>query len=90
MNKKDFAKINRKKIDFIYSRMDKRQPVMTLYLDMSKAFDYVNHEILARKLEIDGIRGNTLDLLKYYLSDRTQITQVSRITLATKTSSEKC
>ena len=44
--------------------------VMTL--DMSAAFDLVNHDILLRKLEIYGIEADTVGWLECYLSNRSQ------------------
>lgn len=51
---------------------------------MTQAFDYVDHNILLRKLESYGIRGNVLQLIKSYLSDRKQITNISRLNMKTK------
>ena len=48
-----------------------------LYIDLSKAFDTVDHNILMSKLENYGIRGTPLDLLKNYLSNRKQFTVVN-------------
>ena len=56
--------------------MDKRQITCGIFIDLSKAFDTVNHNILLAKLENYGIRGKILDLLKSYLSDRKQYVHI--------------
>ena len=43
-----------------------------IMLDFTKAFDKVSHELLYCKLQNYGIRGNTLEWLKHFLTDRTQ------------------
>jgi len=41
-------------------------------LDVQKAFDCVNHELLLRKVENSGIRGVPNNLFRSFLSGRTQ------------------
>lgn len=55
----------------IKSLNDKRETV-ALCLDLSKAFDSVDHEILSRKLGMYGIEGVSLSLIKSYLRNRKQ------------------
>ena len=50
--------------------MDRGLFNIAIFLDLQKAFDTVNHEILLKKLELYGVTNN--GLLKSYLSDRKQ------------------
>ena len=79
--------INTALYDLLYEVMinvDKKNPVCAIFTDMTRAFDCVNHDILISKLDKYGIRGNVLNLLKSYLSNRTQYTEISRICLKSK------
>lgn len=59
-------------VNKIQRHLDDREDVLGLFLDLSKAFDTVDHNILLAKLERAGVRGVPLDLFKSYLSNRSQ------------------
>ena len=57
--------------------IDEENIVGAVYLDLRKAFDMVDHDILLRKLSIYFQNENSVLLLRSYLSDRTQRTYVN-------------
>lgn len=64
-------------LEDIYGHLDNRRFSGALFLDLKKAFDTVNHELLLRKLERYGIRGIPNKLLRSYLSNRLQFVSVN-------------
>ena len=50
----------------------------SIFLDLRKAYDTINHSILIKKLEKYGIRGLPLQLLASYLTDRQQYAIVNQ------------
>lgn len=56
----------------IINGLNNNEVVLGIFLDFSKAFDTVKHNILLDKLENYGIRGKSLELFKSYLCNRKQ------------------
>ena len=46
--------------DKVLEAMANKKHVIGIFMDLSKAFDTLNHDILLKKLEVYGIRGVTL------------------------------
>ena len=58
--------------DKLSSEIDQWEYTMGIFIDLSKAFETVNHEILFDKLEHYDVRGIALKWFKSYLSNRLQ------------------
>ncbi len=56
--------------------MDKMETPIGIFLDLSKAFDTIDHEILLYKLKYYGFNCNALNLMKSYLIDCKQFFQI--------------
>ena len=64
-------------LDCAYNAINNSSIFMTIFLDFSKAFDSVNHEILLQKLYHYGIRGLSFDWFRSYLSNRLQCVSIN-------------
>ena len=59
-------------IEKVAHAIDKSSHTIGIFLDFSKAFDTINHDILLYKLSHYGVRGMALEWFRSYLSDRKQ------------------
>ena len=66
-------------VNDISSSFGRGQYTLGIFIDLSKAFDTVDHEILISLLEYYGIKGKTLKWLKSYLSERKQCISYSDV-----------
>lgn len=72
-------------MQYVIECINQKIPVVALFLDMTKAFDFVPHKRLLDKLYRYGIRGNAYDWFASYLFNRRQC-----IELASVVESKKC
>ena len=64
-------------IDKLLTRFEQNEFTLGVFIDLSKAFDTVDHSILLRKLEIYGVKGKNLSWFQSYLSNRKQCVSIS-------------
>ena len=62
-------------MDRVVDCMEKKGTPLNIFLDLSKAFDTLDHLILLEKLSYYGIRGNAFNLCKSYLTNRKQFVE---------------
>ena len=58
--------------DKISAAIDKGDYSIGIFIELSKAFDTLDHYVLLDKLEHCGVRGTALNWFKSYLSNRVQ------------------
>jgi hypothetical protein len=65
-------------IESVFKAWNQKNCVAGLFCDLSRAFDYVAHELLVRKLEFYGIRGLYLEWFISYLYARKQRVELKK------------
>ena len=60
----------------IRNALDNKKHVCGVFVDLQKAFDTVNHEILVAKLDHYGIRGTANNWFSSYLNNRSQFVSI--------------
>lgn len=63
-------------LDGVVKCLENKKKVAGIFIDLSKAFDSVDHQLLIDKLRIYGMRGKSEKLLKSFLQDRQQSVEV--------------
>jgi len=65
-----------KLVDQITEKLNNKQFTIGIFIDLSKAFDTIDHKILISKLQHYGIRGIALEWFKSYLTNRHQYVNI--------------
>ena len=65
--------------EFIYKNLNDKKFTVSLFIDIRKAFDSVQHDILLQKLQQYGVRGVAYDWLKSYLHNRFQCVKLNNV-----------
>ena len=65
--------------DQICEAFEKSEYTLGVFIDLSKAFDTVDHSILLKKIELYGITDRNYAWIKSYLSNRLQYIQINKI-----------
>ena len=66
-------------MEYQYNALNKNNYSIAVFIDFSKAFDTIDHEIFIDKLERYGVRGLPLQLIRSYLKDRTYRIRVRNV-----------
>ena len=73
-------------LEFQYDALNSREFSVCVFVDLAKAFDTLDHNILVGKLERYGVRGLPLKLIRSYISDRKYRVKIGPSCSATTTS----
>ena len=71
-------------LDRIMIDLDDKKTPFSIFIDLSKAFDTINHHILLDKLNYYGLEGTSLNWFRSYLSNRYQSVYIDDASSARK------
>ena len=57
-------------IDHIQNELNNKKHAISIFMDLSKAFDVIDHKILETKLKHNGFRGKFLEFLLSFIKDK--------------------
>ncbi|XP_054283265.1 uncharacterized protein LOC129000328 [Macrosteles quadrilineatus] len=63
-------------IEYALDQIENEQYISAIFLDYSKAFDCLGHDLICKKLERLGIRNSALEWFKSYLTGRSQVVEL--------------
>ena len=66
-------------VDRVIQNLDNNETPINIYLDLSKAFDTLDHSILLPKLKFYGVDGTSLKIYENYLSNRKQFVEFENV-----------
>ena len=66
--------------DYIRKYLDQGHYCISIFVDMTKAFDTVDHDMLLEKMNRYGIRGHASNFFRSYLENRCQYTVINGTT----------
>ena len=66
-------------VDRVLKQLDNGKLPLNIYVDLKKAFDTIDHNILLEKLQYYGFGENSLKLIKSYLQQREQCVEIDSV-----------
>lgn len=66
-------------LNTVFDNLEQNKKCIGIFMDLSKAFDLIDHKLLINKLEQYGLRGKISEWLTSYLSNRQQLVEVNGI-----------
>ena len=64
-------------IEEISNATDNKKHTIGVFIELKKAFDTVDHEIIIKKLNFCGVRGVGNDWIKSFLTNRKQFVEIN-------------